>query len=49
MFWGVEESQFLVSYLKPHKPVSPTTVSRWLGQALAMAGIDTEVFKAHST
>ena len=47
--WGVEESQFLVSHIKPHKPVSPSTVSRWLGQVLAMAGINTEVFKAHST
>ena len=29
--------------------MSPSTVSRWLGQVLAMAGINTEVFKAHST
>ena len=47
--WGVGESQFLVSHIKPHKPVPPSTVSRWLGQVLAMASIDTEVFKAHST
>ena len=47
--WGVGESQFRVSHIKPHKPVSPSTVSRWLGQVLAMAGFDTEVFKAHST
>ena len=46
---GVEESQFLVNHLKPHKLVSPLTVSRWLGQVLAMADIETEVFKAHST
>ena len=47
--WGIGESQFLVSHIKPHKPVSPSTVSRWLGQVLAMAGINTEVFKVHST
>ena len=47
--WGVEESQFLVSHIKPHKPVSPSTVSRWLGQVLAMTGINTEVFKVRST
>ena len=47
--WGVGESQFLVSHIKPHKLVSPSTVSRWLGQVFAMAGIETEVFKAHST
>ena len=29
--------------------MSPSTVSRWVGQVLAMAGINTEVFKAHST
>ena len=37
--WGVGESQFLVSHIKPRKPVSPSSVSRWLGRALAMAGI----------
>ena len=49
MFGGVGESQFLVSHIKLHKLVSPSTVSRRLGQVLAIAGIDTEVFKAHST
>ena len=47
--WGVEESQFLVSHIKPHKPVSPSTVSRWLGKVLVMTSINTEAFKAHST
>ena len=46
--WGVGESQFLVSHIKPHKLVSPSTVSRWLGQVLAMAGINTELFEVHS-
>ena len=46
---GVGESQFLVSHIKPHKLVSPPTVFRWLGQVFAMVGINTEVFKAHST
>ena len=26
--WGVGESQFLVSHIKPHKPVPPSAVSR---------------------
>ena len=47
--WKVGKSKFLVNHIKPHKPVSPSTVSKGLGQVLAMAGIDTEVFKAHST
>ena len=29
--------------------MSPSTVSKGLGEVLAMAGINTEVFKAHST
>ena len=48
-FWGVGESQFLVSHIKPHKPVSPSTVTGWLGQVIAIAGINIEVFKMHST
>ena len=47
--WEVEESWFLVSHFKRHKLVSMSTVSRWLGQVLALAGINTEVFKAYST
>ena len=47
--WGFGESQFLVGHIKPHKLVSPSTVSRWLGQVLAMAGINTDVFRAHTT
>ena len=49
MFEGFGESQFLVSHIKPHKPVSLSTVSRWLGKVLAMTDIDTEVFQVHST
>ena len=45
--WGVGESQFLVSHIRRHKRVSPSTVSRWLRQVLAMVSIDTEVFKVH--
>ena len=47
--WQDEESQFLVSHIKPLEPMSPSTVSRWLGQVLAIEGITAEVFKAHST
>ena len=41
--------QLLVSIQKPHKPVSTHTISRWLKTVLEKAGIDTSVFKAHST
>ena len=38
-FLGVEETQFLVSQIKPHKPKSPSIVSRWLGQVLITTSI----------
>ena len=43
------ESQLLISYMKPHKKVVSSSVSRWIMAILKMAGIDTERFKAHST
>ena len=33
----------------PHKPVSSTTLSHWVKNCLLEAGIDSQVFKAHST
>ena len=46
---GGGESQFFISHIKPHKPVSPSAVL-WLVQVLAMADIDMEEFHAaHST
>jgi len=33
--------KLLVSYQKPHRPVSKDTVSRWLKHELKLAGIDT--------
>ena len=34
--------------IKPHKPVSSSTVARWLKTVLNNAGIDASIFKAHS-
>ena len=47
--WGVKETQLLVSHISPHQPVCSSTVSRWLVQLLSMAGVNTEMFKGHST
>ena len=41
--------ELLVSYNKPHKAVSPDTVSRWIKSTLVGAGIDTSKYSAHST
>ena len=37
-----------LSVNKPHKPISPSTIARWLKTILSKAGVDTEIFKAHS-
>ena len=37
-----------ISYVKPHKPVHKETISRWLKHVLLLAGIDTNIFSAHS-
>jgi len=41
-------SRLLLSHIRPHKPVSPTTLARWLKELMHLAGIDTSVFKGHS-
>lgn len=41
--------QLLVSFQKPHRPVSTDTISRWLKEVLQRSGIDTSIFKGHST
>ena len=41
--------QLLISYLKPFKLVSRSTISRWIKVVMHRAGINVEVFKPHST
>ena len=41
-------TQLLIAMIRPHKPVSSSTVARWLKTVLNNAGIDTSIFKAHS-
>ena len=42
------KSLFL-TLVKPHKPVSSSTISRWIKGTMELAGIDTSFYKAHST
>ena len=42
-------NQLFISVRKPHKPVKPCTIGKWLQRVMADAGIDTDVFSAHST
>ena len=41
--------QLLVSYHRPHKPVKSCSIARWIKTILTRAGINTNVFKSHST
>ena len=42
-------SQLLLCHVKPNGPASKDTISRWLKQVMTAAGIDTSIFKPHST
>ena len=44
-----QTSQLLLSYVKPYQPVSRDTVSRWVKTVMEEAGINTKMFKPHST
>jgi hypothetical protein len=46
---GCTEDKLFVSVCKPFKPVCTVTISRWIRTVMAKAGIDTTIFKAHST
>ena len=39
--------KLFISFIRPHKPVTTSTVGRWIKSVLS-AGIDTSVFKAYS-
>ena len=43
------ETQLFISYRKPHCKVSRNTISRWIRTVMSKSGIDSSVFKAHST
>ena len=41
-------SKLLLSYVKPHKPVTNSTIGRWVKSILSDVGID-QIFSAHSS
>ena len=41
--------QLLICYVAPHGPASKDAISRWIRQTMKDAGINTSVFKPHST
>ena len=46
---SLNTQQPFVSYCKPHKGVSSSTLARWIKTVLGKSGIDTNIFKAHNT
>ena len=44
-----KETKLLISFIKPHKAVTSSTVDRWLRTGLELAGINPDIFGAHST
>ena len=44
-----QTSQLSVSFIKPHNAVDKSTVAGWVKQILIMSGINTDIFKPHST
>lgn len=43
------ETALFLTYQKPHKAASKDTISRWIKTTLTLAGIDTNIYGAHST
>ncbi|WAR20627.1 YI31B-like protein [Mya arenaria] len=41
--------QLIISYIKPHKPVVSTTISRWIKFVLKSSSIDIDKYSSHST
>lgn len=44
-----ESDKLFVTYKKPHGPATKQTLSRWIKETLQLAGVDSSVFKPHST
>ena len=43
------ESQLFISCINPYGKVSKDTISRWIRKVMQLSGIDTEMYKPHST
>jgi site-specific recombinase XerD len=43
------ESRIFLSYIKPYSHITKSTFSRWVKCVMSQAGINTDIFKAHST
>lgn len=46
---GANSSLLFIGAVRPYKPVTGSTIGRWIKDLLAEAGVNTAVFSAHST
>ena len=46
---GTTRNQLLLSFVEPHHAVVSCTIAGWLLKLMAEAGVNTELFRAHST
>ena len=46
---SASKGHLFLSFIKPHKPVVACSIARWLKTVMAKSGIDTSIYKAHST
>ena len=44
-----DDKQLLLSYVKPHKPISTTTLSRWCVRILKESEVNVDILGSHST
>ena len=42
-------SSLFIALIKPYNPVTSSTIARWIKSVLTKSGINTDIFKAHST
>lgn len=50
--WRITQNQrdfLFLGLIKPHQPVAPCTIARWLVTLMGRAGVDVDKYKAHST
>ncbi len=41
-----QEDRLFLAVISPHKPVTSSSIARWLKQVLQLSGVDTSVFSA---
>ena len=46
---GRANNPLFISVRRPHAPVKPCTIGKWLKRVVELSGIDTKMFSAHST